>query len=433
MKKLRHDSSGDHHDMVKMLLIAAATRKKADDYIGSLQKLNKAYALSPENQEILFQMAVLYQEIGEIDKAIESVKSALKLNPFFSDGLRLLAEMDVGQFSEEDLVEIKKKIINPQTNNNDRANLAFTLFEIYEARADYDSSYEYLDLGNRSKRQTFHYDFKEQKEYLLKVRDYFTQILAEFPKKNAVTGITPVFIVGMPRSGTTLVEQILASHPDVLACGELSGIPQIVKKLLAEHVTLSSVITSSLEGDDLRKYGLEYFEQITSLQKSGVKYFTDKMPQNFFFLGLIRVLFPAAKIVHCRRNPMATIYSCYKTLFTEKGQQFTFDINELGQFYLFYRETMDHWHSVMPGDIYEINYEELVGDQEGESRKLIDFCDLTWSERCLDFHKTKRAVNTASSLQVIRPIYSSSISQWENYQGNLKQFCELLVKHNIGF
>ena len=205
--------------------------------------------------------------------------------------------------------------------------------------------------------------------------------------------------------------------------------PKIVKTLLAEHVTLSGVITSTLERAHLKKYAAKYLERLTPVLKNDASYITDKMPQNFFFLGLIKVLFPGAKIVHCMRHPMATTFSCYKTLFTEKGQQFSFDLTELGQFYLLYRETMAHWHSIMAGDIFNIHYENLVTDQEGESRKLLDFCGLPWNDRCLEFHKTKRVVTTASALQVIKPIYTSSLTQWENHRENLAPLLDLLTDH----
>lgn len=421
-----HKARAKQPNKVDQLLRAAIACKKSGNHRESFTKMTLALKLAPENQEVHYQLAALHQDIGEIDLAIQAVKTALKLNPFFTDALRLLAELTPDHFGEKHLTEIKRKIEAPLTTDNERANLAFTLFEIYAATNNHSESFKYLTLGNRSKRRTFHFDFNEQRDFLLKVRDYFTTCYQEFRETLPPAKITPIFIVGMPRSGTTLVEQILASHPKVAAGGELLFLPETVKTLLAAHVTLSGVTTSNLDRNHLKKYAAMYLDRLAPFLPKDKKYLTDKMPQNFFFLGLIKVLFPGAKIVHCRRHPMATAFSCYKTLFTEKGQQFSFDLKELGQFYLFYRETMAHWQDLLAGDIFDIRYENIVADQVGASRKLLDFCGLPWHDRCLDFHKTRRVVTTASALQVIKPIYTSSLAQWENHRENLAPLLALI-------
>ena len=235
-----------------------------------------------------------------------------------------------------------------------------------------------------------------------------------------------VFILGMPRSGTSLVEQILASHPDVYGAGELDEMRQII--LGQQNTTILSeafrMIPDNL-AETINNVGRKYVQNIRNKTSSKAKFITDKMPQNFLYIGLIRMTLPNAKIIQCLRNPLDNCFSIYKNYLFE-GHQYSFDLEELGEYYLLYHDLMRYWHKLFPGKIYTLSYENLVGDQENETRKLLGYCDLSWNDACLSFHKTERAITTASAAQVRRPIYKDSVKLWEKYKKQLEPLSEIL-------
>ncbi len=233
----------------------------------------------------------------------------------------------------------------------------------------------------------------------------------------------------MPRSGTTLVEQIIASHEKVTAGGEIITMSQIAQSIMhAIHSRAPLNVDAVINTDCLNKCREIYSTAISGLADGNPKFITDKMPQNFFYLGLMKSLFPAAKIIHCKRNPLATTFSCYKTLFTAQGQEFSYDLLELGKFHQLYQETIKYWETLIPDSILDVEYERIIADPEAETRKILDFCDLQWDENCREFYKTKRTVSTASAMQVRKPIYKSSLAMWKNYEKNLEPLITTLDK-----
>jgi hypothetical protein len=244
----------------------------------------------------------------------------------------------------------------------------------------------------------------------------------------ARTEAPPIFIVGLPRSGSTLIDRILGSHSQVFSAGELhafaialvdavrreSGRPNLARR---ELVALSAQL-------DFSALGLNYRKLALSGVPAGMR-FTDKMPLNYLYLGLIRRALPTAKIIHVSRAPMAAGYAMYKMLFQD-GYPFSYDLNELGKYYVAYRRLMDHWRRVLPDAIYDLTYEDLVIDQVGETRKVLEFCGLEWQDACLDFHHNATATTTASASQVRQPIYTESVSQWRHYAKELTEFSDVL-------
>jgi Sulfotransferase family len=232
---------------------------------------------------------------------------------------------------------------------------------------------------------------------------------------------TPIFVIGMPRSGTTLVEQILASHPAVHGAGELKTLNDVVHSVrdAAGNALPYPESVPALDGAALRQIGRHYLAEVMKLAPAG-KRVTDKMPSNYYLVGLIHLALPNAKIVHCMRDPIDTCVSCFSKLFTGE-QVHTYDLVELGRYYRRYERLMAHWRRVLPkGRILDMCYEDVVADLEAQARRLIDHCELPWDDRCLDFHKTDRPVRTASATQVRRPIYNSAIGRWRVYQEELK-------------
>ena len=228
----------------------------------------------------------------------------------------------------------------------------------------------------------------------------------------------PIFIVGLPRSGSTLVEQILSSHSAVEGTMELPNMMNIARKMgnSTKDQTAYPEVISELPEQDLSFLGKSYIED-TQFLRSGLPFFIDKMPNNFL-IGLIKLILPNAKIIDARRNPMDTCFSCYKQYFA-KGQHFTYDLDDIARYYINYVKLMDHWDATLPDFVYRVNYEKMITNQEEETRKLLKYCELEWDENCLNFHKNKRAVKTASSEQVRQPIYKKGLNHWKNFEEDL--------------
>ncbi len=238
---------------------------------------------------------------------------------------------------------------------------------------------------------------------------------------------SPIFILGMPRSGTTLVEQILSNHSEVYGCDELNFIPELIYKNLINIKNNFYENPLNFEINKFTKCAKEYILKVSEINNKA-KNFTDKLPINFLNIGFIKLILPNAKIVHCMRNPKDNILSIYKNYFTNYNLNFAYDINELVGYYKLYSDLMNHWKNVLPNFIYDIKYENLVTDTKNEVSKLLKFCDLSWQNDCLDFHKNKKPIKTASDVQAREKIYTKSVNSWENYKIFFEDFNFNLVK-----
>jgi hypothetical protein len=296
----------------------------------------------------------------------------------------------------------------------------------------YDRSFAAYEEANRLRYQAHPFDEASDDRFLEKSCSFYTGDL--FNKYAALEETlptiqderVPIFIVGMPRSGTTLIEQILASHPAIFGAGELSTLGKIAKK--AELLPLD---LSGCEGmlSELRKLGQEYLDQVWKLAPDA-RYITDKMPANYRHLGLIHLMLPKAKIIHSMRDPMDTCFSCYALSF-RTGHDYSNDLGMLGRHYLRYRELMKHWHSVLPpGRILDVHYEYNVTAPEHKARRMLDYLGLPWDPACLRFYETERAVRTPSVLQVHKPIYTSSVARWKQYEKHLGSLLEIIKSSN---
>jgi predicted Zn-dependent protease len=301
-------------------------------------------------------------------------------------------------------------LLEPFTQRNDltfdaQLMLNFELGRLYDLQHDYERAFHYYQLGNKLKHnQSPTINYTQAAEGI--IQSYSHERMAKITTSDS-NDRRPVFIVGMPRSGTSLVEQIIASHPSVYGAGELSDIPALLETLLGTNEQAREQ-RQTLDG-----LANKYSQHLDQLAPNA-RYVTDKLPTNFFRLGFIYQLFPHSKVIHCSRDPMDTCLSCYFHHFTGE-HYFTYDLQLLGQYYQAYRRMMTHWHAVLPLNIYDLSYESLIDDQEGETRKLLEFLELDWDDRCMEFYKTKRMVVTASMTQVDQPIYKGAVGRWRNY------------------
>ena len=287
--------------------------------------------------------------------------------------------------------------------------LHFALGKCYDDTADYAAAFSHFSAGCRLKRAGIVYsadDFSAQVSRIIRLFDRDT--LARLRGAGDPSEL-PVFILGMPRSGTTLTEHILASHPDVFGAGELSTLMDIAGQL---GQRLSD---ARLDAVTLAAWGARYVAELKTHAPDALR-ITDKMPANFLALGLIHLMLPNAKIIHVRRNPADTCVSCYAQLFTD-GHEYSYDLTELGRYYVDYARLMEHWHSVLPaGAFLEVAYEDIVADQQAVTRRIVEYCGLPWSDDCIAYYMSERDVRTASAMQVRQPMYTSSLGRWKNYR-----------------
>ena len=390
----------------------------------SLTAFEKLLALEPDHAWGQFGAGNALQILGRLEEAREAYGRAVALSGNIPTFHRALAETK--RYAEGDpqlavMEDLAKNIA--EFSESEQIELHFALAKAYDDIAYQARAFEHLVAGNSLKRTRIVYDEAAQ---LGALRDMASVFTAEAMTARAGQGDPselPIFIVGMPRSGTTLVEQMLASHPAVFGAGELLTMFDLVNEGLAGAPFPQGI--PSLSADDLRKFGASYIARLRKLAPSATR-ITDKLPANFAFAGLIHLALPRARIIHIARDPMDVCFSCYSKLFP-LGLEYTFDLGELGRYYHAYETLMAHWRNALPqGAMLEVQYETLVADFENQARRIVEYCGLEWSARCLDFHLTERAVRTASAGQVRMPLFQSSIGRWRPYEAWLRPLRDAL-------
>ena len=433
--------------------------------------IRKAMRLNPEQVEFYQLLADIYHEQGYYTQALMYLDEAIAKNPTLSNltlskGNVLMGMGEISQAEEHflklttnsnldtrvnahySLVQLNKVkpdncslhgLLSIMSNPQDRKALSahqleylyFALGKAYDDMGDWAKAFQYFTEGCRLKRQGITYDIAEQIQFTDTLINGFTQQLIESLKAFANPSALPIFIVGMPRSGSTLVEQVLSEHSQVFGAGELKYlhnlIQQPIKKELSTLYYPENILHLSPEigraiADNYVAYLQHHAPKATRI--------TDKMPYNFVAIGLIHALLPNAKIIHVKRNPMDTCLSCYTKLFTE-GQLYSYELTELGQYYQCYERIMNHWRRILPSDAWlTIEYEAMVNNLEAEAHRLCEFCDLAWEPACLTFYQSKRQVRTASFVQVRQPIYTSSVERWRRYETQLGPLIHVLNQNS---
>jgi len=355
--------------------------------------------------------------LGRTEPAIEAYRHAAACRADFGDAYWSLANLKTYRFTPEELTRMQSVLAAPATALVDRYHLCFALGKAYEDLGDFASSFHHYRLGNELKRPECRYQpglIEGNTQQQIRV------CTAEFFAARAGWGDAspdPIFIIGLPRSGSTLIEQILASHSQVEGTQELPNVQQIVSRLRGfgpegDEPRYPRILTT-LTAEDFARLGEEYLAG-TRVYRSGKPFFIDKMPNNFRHLGLIHLMLPRARIIDARREPLACCFSNFKQLFAN-GQEFTYSIEEIARYYRTYLELMRHWDQVLPGRVLRVYHEDVVEDLEGSVRRLLDFCGLGFEPQCVAFHENRRSVRTASSEQVRQGIYREGLEQWKNF------------------
>ena len=366
--------------------------------------------------------------VGRVDEAIESYRNAYRARPDFGDAYWSLANLKTYRFTDEEVASMQRLVESQEASSSDQFHLLFALGKAFEDRQDPARAFGYYAEGNRLRKQDLRYDPDRAEAAMRAQAQVCTSELFERRAGSGASDPDPIFIVGLPRSGSTLLEQILASHPEVDGTMELPNIIALAHRLngrqmLSEEARYPKIL-AELSGDELKAAGTAYIED-TRFHRAGAPRFIDKMPNNFMHVGLIHLILPNAKIIDARRHPMACCFSNFKQLFAD-GQEFTYDLDDMARYYRAYTTLMKHWDRVLPGSVLRIHYEHVVEDLEGQLRRLLDFLELPFEPRCLDFHRTERSVRTPSSEQVRQPIFRRGVEQWRNFESYLVNLRERL-------
>lgn len=398
----------------------------AGNYRHALASFDHAVALAPQDPHLIYNRASVRRFLGDLEGAEADYDRVIALKPLDFEAYVNRSELRVQTVQRNHVVQLEALAARNITDWRGDVQVRFALAKEYEDLGEYAKSFEQLRCGAKKRREHLKYDVAIDVATVGWIMRAFPAAPADpAPRAN---GNAPIFVIGLPRSGTTLVERILSSHSLVSSAGELdcfalATVDAIRRRHGQQQVSRQELVALSASLD-FAQLGEDYLRRARAALDSGGR-FVDKMPLNYLYCGLIRRALPNAKIVHVTRHPMAAGYAMYKILF-KNGYPFSYDLGEIGRYYIAYRQLMQHWRETMPGAMYELSYENLVENQLGETRKLLEYCGLEWQEGCVEFHRNPAATATASASQVRRPIYNSSISQWCHYEQQLSELREVI-------
>jgi tetratricopeptide (TPR) repeat protein len=396
----------------------------------ALAAYDAAAALSPDDARILFNRAAVRRYLGQLAQAEADYDRVVALKPDDYEAYLNRAALRVQNADRNHVSELEALLARGLKDAQGEVFVRYALAKEYEDLKNYPLSFTHLKRGAELRRKQLRYDVSVDVATADWIMEAFAEILPP-PSQVPIAGASvdaPIFIVGLPRSGSTLVDRILGSHSQVYSAGELHAFAMALVDAVRRQSGQSNLPRRELVAlsaqVDFEVLGSSYMKLASSGVPPGVR-FTDKMPLNYLYLGLIRRALPQARIIHVSRKPMAAGYALYKMLFQD-GYPFSYDLSELGQYYGAYHRLMNHWRKVLPGAIYDIAYEDLVADQMGETRKLLQHCGLEWQDACANFHLNAAAETTASASQVRQPIYTESVSQWRHYAQELTELSDVL-------
>ncbi len=403
-----------------VLAPAAQTQEAADNY-------KKCLSINPQHAAALLGLGHVLKTLGQQEEGIQAYRDCIKLKPENGETYWSLANLKTFSFSEDELAEMVKMVDTQTLEAQSEVNFLFALGKAYEDKKDFDQAWHYYDAGNQKQRSIIQYDpvqTEAQNDDLIKV---YTKELMEQFKDQGHKDASPIFVLGLPRTGSTLIEQILASHSQVEGTSELPYIGRACSSLnrnRADGINYPEAMRE-LHAQNLVALGQQYLDNAKMHRKENKPYFIDKMPNNFPSVGFIKLILPNAKIIDTRKHPFDACLGNYKQLFA-KGQTFTYDQTDIGEYFLQYERLMNHWDEVAPSAVLHVQYEDTVMDFEATVRRILDYCGLPFEEACLNFHETERAVRTASSEQVRQPIYTGAINRWRHYEKHLEELIEVI-------
>jgi tetratricopeptide (TPR) repeat protein len=379
-----------------------------------------------------YNLASVQRFLGEIKSAEMNLNRAIELDPVDVAALALRSGMRKQTVTDNHVAELKRALDVPKNSPRATTTVCYALAKELEDLEEHSESFDYLKKGADVRREHIDYSIDNDLETMNQIQSEFDE--SRFAKaNNGHIDATPIFVIGMPRTGTTLIEKILGSHSVVKAAGELNNFA-IQLTSVARETTLSPIRTRAdlvtAAGQlDVAQLGNAYMESCKSIPGRHA-HFVDKMPMNFLYAGLIHLALPKARIIHAVRDPMDTCYAVFKTLF-EGAYPYSYKLDELARYFTSYHRLMEHWERMIPGVMLQVRYEDLVADGKTQTQSLLDYCGLSWEQQCLDFHNQQNVSTTASAIQVRQPLYKTSVGKWRNYSEQLQPVAEILDKAGI--
>ena len=384
------------------------TLRELGEFQEAQTRCTQAIVLKPEYAEAHCNLGVTLRELGKFQEAQTRFTQAIVLKPEYAEAHRTLANMKTFHSQDEQYSKMRELYLNHNIPDEDRCQVNFGLAKACEDLGDFEQAYFHYNEGNAIRKKILNYDISQDIRLFKAIKSSYPQISKVFLEPdNFAQKLTPIFILGMPRSGTTIVEQIVSSHPEVTGAGELSFTLQF-----GHHLATGE---SKINSSSLAEFRTNYFGKIGHLA-TGNEFITDKMPQNFRYIGLIATALPEAKIIHVKRDPAAVCWANYKTFFASEGLGYCCSIEDIIHYFRLYEDLMEFWGSELGNKIHTLNYEQLTVNQEKETKRLIDYIGLDWHEACLSPQDNKRGVSTASSIQVRQKVYQGSSQKWRKYE-----------------
>ena len=409
------------HNNLGNLYHSLNKHKKAVQFYKNAIEINDKFYISHYN------LGVIYKSLGDIDKAHHHLNESIRINELFCTAYRILSQITKYKKNDKQLIILDQIYNKSEINNFDKAEIAFALGKAYDDISDYKKAFKYYFEGNELRRKNITFSIDDVKKEFNEIKKFINKDFFQSLKNFGSLDKTPIFILGMPRSGTTLVEQIISNHPAVFGGDELNFFPEIVKKYFYNPDNKVYLNNLSKMNNEYKKIAMVYINNLKKISDSS-KRVTDKLPVNFKWIGLIKILFPNSIVIHCKRNSKDTCLSIFKNYFTNNELNFAYNLKELSEYYNEYNNLMNHWNSLLPNFIYEITYEQLIQNPKAQIRNLLKACNLKWNDNCIKFYNNRRVIKTASDTQVRKKIYSDSINVWKNYKKYLKSFYNELPK-----
>jgi len=403
---------------------------KVNKFKKSIQNFNIAIKINQKLFMVHYNLGLSYKALGDFNNAKKCFLKSINIRRHFFYAYRQLGMIKKWKKEDKTLIELIKIFAGLKNDNDLKKELAFTLGKAHEDILDYKKSFKYFEEANRIQNNDSNYSIEYDKNLFKKIKSTYTKNLFinnkdKFDKKNKCT---PIFIVGMPRSGSTLIEQILSNHSKIYSCGEIEILNDLINKLYfndkKDFLSEDTFVSNMTILKEIKNKYLKNLEMISNKSQ----YVTDKMLLNFKWLGIIKLIIPNAKIIHCIRDPRDNCISIFKNFFPARGMEFSSSLENIVEYYLLYRDLMQYWHKTFPGFVLDLNYEELIDCPDITVKNIFKYLELKWEKNCMNFYKSKRPVQTASDVQIRKPMYKSSISSWLNYEPYLNNIFKKLYE-----
>jgi tetratricopeptide (TPR) repeat protein len=411
---LRHDPHNPSY-----LNMKAAVLVRVGDYAQAIELYQMLLQADPQQPKGWMSYGHALKTVGQQDESIAAYQRSLQIEPSLGEAWWSLANLKTHRFTASDIEAMQHQLDGDALDAEDRFHIHFALGKAQEDAAQYEDSYRHYAAGNQQRRAMIDYSADRTTVTVDRMISLFSPAFLQSRAGDGHSAADPIFILGLPRSGSTLIEQILASHSQVEGTMELPDIVSMVQRLRGEdgkhNPTIFAEKLAALSPAQRAELGAEYIERTQVQRKTAAPFFIDKMPNNWMHAGFIHLILPHAKIIDARRHPLGCCFSGYKQHFA-RGQNFSYDLDDIGRYYSDYVRYMAHLDAVLPGRIHRVFYEQMVDDTEAQIRRLLEYCGLTFEPTCLSFYKTDRAVRTASSQQVRQPIFKSAVEHWQHYE-----------------